>query len=126
MLETVLNVLTDCELLHPNYRDSTTKVVINRKVPLRFEEVDDLHKSLNTYGPMATFFISNRRTTIGAICEVTYMYLTQAYLAMIMTDGFMFSRGILTAVISKTQKDSEILQEAKDSIILLAQCCFPN
>lgn len=127
MLETVLDTLAICELLRPDNRQESTKVVISRKVPLRLDEVDDLYKALCTYGRVQTFFVNNRQTTtIGAFCEVTYTYVSQAHLAMIMTNGLMYNRGILTASIDKTHKDREILKDAKDLIVVLYQSIFPN
>lgn len=125
-METVIDTIAVCELLCPDNRAESTKVVIGRKVPLRAEETHDLYRTLSKYGRVQTFFVNNRQTTIGSFCEVTYTYVTQAYLAMIMTNGKESNRGVLVASIDKTPKDAGILQDAKDFIVLMHQSIFPN
>ena len=130
MITTALETLAECELLyhhnHGNKEKEFTKVVVFRMAPFRSDEPVKLYDSLSSYGNLLTFSISNRNTTIGSICEVTYPYLTQAYLAYLMANGKKSDRGCMKAVIEKTEKNSEILKEAVDNSIYLHQCYFPK
>lgn len=130
-MKTVIETLADCELLSlenrkNHWEQECTKLVISRRVPFRHQEVEDMHRNLSTYGNMQTFFINHRLTAIGAICEVTYPYVTHAYLALLMTDAHRTYRGTLMASLEKTENHTEILNDAKISIKYLEQRYFPN
>lgn len=126
MLESALSNLADCELLHPECGQGASKVIINRLVPLRVEEIAKLHGELCSYGTIETFYVDSRLTTSGIKCEVTYSYVTQAYLAMIMTDGLYFHRGILSSRMEPSAKNVDIINDARACMILLSQCYFPK
>lgn len=126
MLATVIRHIADFEILYPCDKESSSKISVFKKGFLEMEEVKALHGTLHNYGTIVFLRINNFPATTTAVCEISYMFVTHAYLAMIMTDGQMSSEDhVLSCEIQENKKEKKILQNARNYATLFLGKSFP-
>ena len=124
-LSSLIRHIANFEVMYPFDRENESKISITKKGYLKAEDVKKLHEKLHTYGAITFLVFNNFPALTTSVCEVNYLFVTHAFLAMIMTNGAMFAENVLSCELQQTEKEEKILQTAKSYETIFLGNYFP-
>lgn len=110
ILPKLLNFFTSSEVLHPEFRVGFTTVIIRCNLKLDKSDYKELKAVLQNIGQLKRSY--RRRQEDDSFClHATYLFMTQAYLAALLLDGWQTEVGRLRAEVRETDKEKFLKRE---------------